>query len=161
MKHECMNDSRQKGHKACFAQFRLQNELDSLHHLSATKLLMVDADDGWCAQFEYTMMVFEGIYEGRVLRFMVKIPCEYPFKSPKVICLDRVFHPNIDENGNLCMEILRLGWKPIYGLECILANLHVIFVDISAEDALNTCAGRLLDSDYDKFVRIAKGSEDP
>ena len=161
MKHECMNDSRQKRHGTCFAKFRLHKELESLHHLSATKLLIVDVDEIWCAQLEYTMIVFEGIYEGRVLRFVLKIPCEYPFKSPKVVCLDRVFHPNIDENGNVCMEILRLGWKPIYGLECILANLHVIFVDISAEDALNTYAGHLIDSDYDRFVRIAKRSEDP
>jgi ubiquitin-protein ligase len=54
------------------------------------------------------------------------------------------------------MEILRLGWSPGLGIENILVNLHVIFVEVCAEDALNTEAGDMIRRDYQLFVRKAR-----
>lgn len=143
-----------------FAVFRLENELKSLQPLPNTSLTMVSTvEDRYVSAIEYTMTVSEGIYEGRVLHFVLKVPHEYPFKPPRLVCTDSVFHPNVDEDGVVCMEILRLGWTPGHGLENIFVNLYVIFIEVSGDDALNTAAGDLLKSDYERFVRIAKGLE--
>ncbi|ADM12475.1 ubiquitin conjugating enzyme E2 [Encephalitozoon intestinalis ATCC 50506] len=143
-----------------FAAFRLKTEIESIQLLPGS-LLNVDrsSEDKYAMEIKYSMMITEGIYKNRLFRFKIKIPHAYPFKPPKLLCLDKVFHPNIDDDGNVCMEILRLGWRPSHGLESILVNLYVIFVEITGEDALNTQAGDLFKLDYERFVRIARGQE--
>lgn len=143
-----------------FATFRLKTEIESIELLPGTSLSVdKSSEERYAVEVEYTMSITEGIYEGRVLRFKLKIPHAYPFKPPKLLCLDKVFHPNIDDDGNVCMEILRLGWRPTHGLESVFVNLYVIFIEITGEDALNTLAGDLVRMDYERFVRIAKGQE--
>ncbi|CAD25874.1 UBIQUITIN CONJUGATING ENZYME E2-20K [Encephalitozoon cuniculi GB-M1] len=140
-----------------FAAFRLKTEVGSIQLLPGASLSVVrSGEEKYIAEVEYTMLLSEGIYEGRVLRFKLKIPNAYPFKPPKLLCLDNVFHPNVDDDGNVCMEILRLGWRPSHGLESIFVNLYVIFVEVTGEDALNTKAGDLFKSDYEGFVRAAR-----
>lgn len=141
-----------------FASFRLKTELSSLQLLPGASLIVREAlECKYVSVIEYIMSVEEGIYEGMVLHFIMKIPREYPFKAPKLFCMDPLFHPNVDEDGNVCMEMLRLGWSPGYGLENVFINLHVILIEVSGEDALNTLAGDLFKSDYDRFVRVARG----
>ncbi|AFM99249.1 ubiquitin-protein ligase [Encephalitozoon hellem ATCC 50504] len=144
-----------------FASFRLRTEIKSIELLPGASLSVgKSSEERYAMEVEYTMPIAEGIYEGRVLRFKLKIPHAYPFKPPKLLCLDKVFHPNIDGDGNVCMEILRLGWRPSHGLESILINLYVIFIEITGEDALNALAGDMFREDYERFVRIAKGQEE-
>lgn len=146
--------------QALFATFRLKTEIQSIQ-LPPGASLSAEAskEDGYAMEIEYTMQVAEGIYEGRTLQFCLRVPNAYPFRPPKLRCLSDVFHPNIDRDGNVCMEILRLGWRPSHGLESVFANLYVIFVDVTGDDALNTEAGDLFKSDRDKFVRVARGQE--
>lgn len=144
---------------ASFAVFRLNTELEALETLPGTSLHVRPGNDRLASVIEYTMDVREGIYEGRMLRFELRIPHGYPFSPPKLLCMDRVFHPNIDGDGNVCMEILRLRWTPGHGLENIFVNLHVIFLEISGKDALNTVAGDLFEEDPRRFTRVARGLE--
>lgn len=43
----------------------------------------------------------------------LEFPPEYPFKGPKVRFATKIYHPNVDEEGNLCLGILKSeAWKP-------------------------------------------------
>jgi ubiquitin-conjugating enzyme E2 M len=140
-----------------FAKFRLQTELSKLDLLPYTRLRELEPpEEKYISLIEYEVHLREGIYEGRTLLFHIRIPAGYPFAPPKVLCKTRVYHPNIDDAGNVCMEILRLGWSPGLGVENVLVNLHVIFMEVCGEDALNTEAGELIKKDYQRFIRKAK-----
>jgi len=54
--------------------------------------------------------------------FKLDIPGEYPYVAPKATCLTRVYHPNIDLQGNVCLNILRMDWNPTYDLTTIFSR---------------------------------------
>jgi ubiquitin-conjugating enzyme E2 M len=39
--------------------------------------------------------------------FTFHVPATYPHEPPKVKCTTKVFHPNVDLEGNICLNILR------------------------------------------------------
>lgn len=101
--------------------------------------------------FEFTIPIKTDIYNRR-FSFTMTFPMDYPFSGPKLKCNTRVFHPNIDEDGNVCLKVLREGWLPVYDINSIVISLICAFEYLSGEDALNVEAGQLLEQDKAKFL---------
>ena len=72
---------------------------------------------------EVSIHTQEGIYRDSVVKFRITIPVGYPHDSPRIKCLNRLLHPNIDIEGHVCLNILRIGWKPSFDLNCILFGI--------------------------------------
>uniref|UniRef100_A0A8D0HN80 NEDD8-conjugating enzyme UBC12 n=1 Tax=Sphenodon punctatus TaxID=8508 RepID=A0A8D0HN80_SPHPU len=53
-----------------------------------------------------------GFYKGGESVFIFKVGQAYPHDPPKVKRETMVYHPNIDLEGNICLNILREDWKP-------------------------------------------------
>ncbi|KAF7220345.1 transcript variant X2 [Nothobranchius furzeri] len=51
-------------------------------------------------------------YHGGVFFLSVHFPTDYPFKPPKVAFTTKIYHPNINGNGSICLDILRSQWSP-------------------------------------------------
>lgn len=52
-------------------------------------------------------------YAGGLFDMALEFPVEYPFKGPKIKFHTRIYHPNIDADGNLCIGLLKSdAWKP-------------------------------------------------
>jgi len=83
-----------------------------------------------------TSYLTKGSYKGGKFNFSFKVGVNYPHEPPKVKCETMVYHPNIDLEGNVCLNILREDWKPvltinsvIYGLQYLfLVNLYFLFL---------------------------------
>ena len=54
----------------------------------------------------------ESPYEGGVFFLNIHFPTDYPFKPPKFAFTTRIYHPNINSNGAICLDILRSQWSP-------------------------------------------------
>ena len=70
-------------------------------------------------------------YRNSKITFVYSVPEEFPYKPPVVKCKNHIFHPNIDENRNVCLSLLKDGWQAnqeliqvVYGLLQILESLN-------------------------------------
>ena len=52
----------------------------------------------------------------------------YPYDAPKVKCRTKVYHPNIDLDGNVCLNILREDWKPVLSISSVVYGLQFLFL---------------------------------
>jgi ubiquitin-protein ligase len=51
-------------------------------------------------------------FQGGLFFLAIHFPTDYPFKPPKVNFTTRIYHPNINSNGSICLDILRDQWSP-------------------------------------------------
>lgn len=52
-------------------------------------------------------------YNKGAFRIEIVFPAEYPFKPPKIAFKTKIYHPNIDEKGQVCLPIISAeNWKP-------------------------------------------------
>lgn len=86
----------------------------------------------------------EGPYHPGTFHFSISIPDGYPHSPPKVHCDTKVFHPNIDLEGHVCLNILRQDWKPVLTLSAVLYGLQLLFLEPNADDPLNSEAADAL-----------------
>uniref|UniRef100_A0A7E4ZYP0 E2 NEDD8-conjugating enzyme n=1 Tax=Panagrellus redivivus TaxID=6233 RepID=A0A7E4ZYP0_PANRE len=101
-----------------------------------------------------------GMYKGGLFGFQITVPPEYNNVPPVVKCLTRVYHPNISEDGAICLSLLRqntldgFGWMPTRRLADVVLGLHSLFTDlIDFKDPLNTEAAKMYESNPDSFQR--------
>lgn len=77
------------------------------------------------------------MYKGGTFKFTFAINNNYPHEPPKVKCVPKVYHPNLDLEGNVCLNILREDWKPVLNLNAVMVGLQYLFLEPNADDPLN------------------------
>ena len=96
-------------------------------------------------------------YEAGLFRVKLFIPSEFPQSAPKGIFLTKIFHPNVSEKGEICVNTLKRDWNPkqwsLYNLfEVIKCLLIVPF----PQSSLNEEAGKMFMDNYDEYFKVAK-----
>ena len=80
-------------------------DLSELALGSTMKTTFPNPDD--ILNFTLTLTPDEGLYKNGVFNFTFAITPNFPHEPPKVKCKEKIYHPNIDLEGNVCLNILR------------------------------------------------------
>ncbi|KAI1809663.1 ubiquitin-conjugating enzyme [Poronia punctata] len=145
-----------KKKKVTAAQIRVQKDLEELSLSSTMKTEFPDPDD--ILNFILIITPDDGMYAGGRFTFMFNIDQNYPHDPPKVRCQQKIYHPNIDLEGKVCLNILREDWKPVLNLNAIIVGLQFLFLDPNASDPLNKEAADDLRANKEVFKRNVKTS---
>lgn len=108
--------------------------------------------------FHLTVSPDEGYWCGGRFCFHIFITEDYNMAPPSVKCLTKLWHPNISEEGDICLSLLRqssidgMGWAPTRKLKDVVWGLNSLFTDLlNFDDPLNIEAAELYTKDKDAF----------
>lgn len=101
----------------------LSPDLQELTLGNTMKMTFPNPDD--ILNFTLTIEPDEGMYKGGVFNFSFSVNQNFPHDPPKVKCTQRIYHPNIDLEGNVCLNILREDWKPVLNLNAVIVGMQV------------------------------------
>ncbi|KAK5648240.1 hypothetical protein RI129_003132 [Pyrocoelia pectoralis] len=96
----------------------------------------------------------ETVYEMQKYKLCLQFPNSYPYTAPFVKFITSCFHPNIDNNGNICLDILKDKWSALYDVRTILLSIQSLLAEPNIDSPLNALAAELWSkpSEYKKHV---------
>ncbi|XP_004496290.1 uncharacterized protein [Cicer arietinum] len=94
------------------------------------------------------------LYEGLSYKLSLRFPMDYPFKPPQVKFETMCFHPNVDQFGNICLDILQDKWSSAYDCRTILLSIQSLLEEPNLESPLNSYAAAIWNDkeDYKRMV---------
>ncbi|KAJ6353170.1 hypothetical protein OIU76_002225 [Salix suchowensis] len=132
--------------KQTAGELRLHKDISELNLPSSCTMTFPNGKDN-LMNFEedYFNLMFSSVFvEVEHFLFSFQVSAIYPHEAPKVKCKTKVYHPNIDLEGNVCLNILREDWKPVLSINTIIYGLYHLFTEPNWEDPLNHDAAAVL-----------------
>ncbi|KAJ3438998.1 ubiquitin-conjugating enzyme e2 [Anaeramoeba flamelloides] len=108
---------------------------------------------------EWSAIMFgpeDSAWEGGIFKLKLVFPEEYPNKPPNVKFLSKIFHPNVYNDGRICLDILKNNWSPIYDVSAILTSIQSLLTDPNPRSPANTVAARLFEQNKREYYRNVK-----
>lgn len=104
--------------------------------------------------FDVAISPDSGYWKEATYHFTFTIPDHYPHSPPKVECRTKIYHPNIDLEGKVCLNILREDWKPVLDINSVIYGLIYLFYEPNPDDPLNHEAAELFRKDVRQFEKL-------
>ena len=109
--------------------------------------------------FNWEAVIFgpdDTVWEGGVFNLIIEFSDDYPNKAPKVKFVTKMFHPNIYNDGSICLDILSHMWSPVYDVSSILTSIQSLLTDPNINSPANNTAAVMYSNNYQEYVTRVK-----
>ena len=89
--------------------------------------------------FTWDAMIFgpsDSPFQGGIFNLTIRFPSDYPFKPPIVTFKTKIYHPNINAAGGICLDILKGQWSPALTISKVLLSILSLLTDANPNDPL-------------------------
>jgi len=151
-------DNNEKKAKVAPGLIRVQADLGDIELPHNVKLKLKDQEN--LQEFDVFITPDSGYWKGATYTFHFVIPDNYPYAPPKVTCVEKIYHPNIDLQGNVCLNLLKADWRPILTIQQVVHGLIFLYLEPNPDDPLNIEAAKIFREDINRFKQNVKKSLD-
>lgn len=139
---------------------RMKRELEMLSHGAAPGIAAWPCGDSM-DHLEGEIVGADGTpYSGGVFRVDVQVPAEYPLKPPSVRFVTKIYHPNIDSEGRICLDTLNMppkgAWKPSLNIATVLTTIQALMSTPNPDDGLMPEISEQFRKNHTLFTRTAR-----
>ncbi|XP_064400374.1 ubiquitin-conjugating enzyme E2 N [Halichondria panicea] len=95
-------------------------------------------------------------FENGKFRLELFLPEEYPMAPPKVRFMTKIYHPNIDKLGRICLDILKDKWSPALQIRTVLLSIQALLSAPNPDDPLANDVAEQWKSNESKAIETAR-----
>lgn len=139
--------------------------MHSLFYFQETQRLIAEPVAGISAtpyadNLRYFAVAIEGPgdspYEKGVFNLELFLPSDYPMAPPKVRFLTRIYHPNVDKLGRICLDILKDKWSPALQIRTVLLSIQALLSAPNPDDPLDNTVAEVWKNNEQEALRRAR-----
>ena len=95
-------------------------------------------------------------YQGGVFYLEIHFPPDYPYKPPKIKFNTKIYHPNINSSGGICLDILKDQWSPALTISKVLLSICSLLTDPNPDDPLVPSIAELYIHNREEYTMQAR-----
>jgi len=136
---------------------RLQKELQEMRLVGSKSFVDIKVEDNNILLWTGMLIPDSAPYNKGAFRVEIAFPAEYPFKPPKVTFRTKIYHPNIDENGQVCLPLIAADqWKPATKVSQVIEALIGLVNSPEPDHPLRPELAEEFVKDRKKFMKNAE-----
>jgi len=137
------------------AMKRIMDEYQDLNHNDYGMSAKMNEEDltKWVVYF---FGPSETLYEGGVFKLTIDFTSKYPYEPPHCKFITKVFHPNINTSGAICLDILKTNWIPSLSVAKLIMSIISLLTDPNPQSPLNGEAAQLYMNKRDEYNNRTK-----
>lgn len=136
---------------------RLQKELQEIKNSNLKCFRDINVDEKNLLHWTALIVPDAVPYNKGAFSIQLEFPAEYPFKPPRITFKTKIYHPNIDEKGQVCLPIISAeNWKPATKTDQVIQALVALVNEPEPEHPLRADLAEEYTKDRKKFIKNAE-----
>ncbi|KAJ1662232.1 Ubiquitin-conjugating enzyme E2 7 [Coemansia sp. RSA 1813] len=149
------------------ASIKLQKELNQLSKGESSSFSVGLVDDDNLFEWNVTLLgPADSYYEGGMFKAVLKFPLNYPYEPPAMRFTSDLWHPNVYQDGRVCISILHKAgddpngyeraeerWSPVQTVETILVSIISMLSEPNPDSPANVDAAKMWRDDKKAYRR--------
>ncbi|KAK8881278.1 hypothetical protein M9Y10_004012 [Tritrichomonas musculus] len=95
-------------------------------------------------------------YEEGIFFLKVTVPPQYPTSPPNIEFETKIYHPNITDDGKICLGQLKADWKPTFTLKNAIEFVYYLLENPAWDSPLVTSIAAQHEKDPKAFEKTAR-----
>jgi len=95
-------------------------------------------------------------FESGTFKLELYLPEDYPMAAPKVRFMTKIYHPNVDKLGRICLDILKDKWSPALQIRTVLLSIQALLSAPNPDDPLANDVAEKWKSNEEQAIETAR-----